>query len=92
MNTKKYIKTELNEAGHDISISNLTRYISGDRKPSLSVAKELSRITGSCIVIWLDAKKREQRENTLRVYSKKIGGDIFFSAGRPKKHTNGTEV
>lgn len=86
MNTKKHIAIQLNEQGHKVSVGNLSRYIAGTRKPSLSVAKMIAKIIGSCPMIWLDPKMQEQRESALKVYSKKINWPIFFSAGRPTKY------
>lgn len=85
MNVKKHIRVALEKQGIKVSEHSVGRYISGARKPDITVGKALASMTESPLVIWIDPAESRARRNTLNVYSKKTGTVFHARRGRPRK-------
>ena len=84
MNVKEKIIKAAKKKGVKLSVPLLSRYISGELTTPLTIGLVLSKQTGTDLEIWLDKKCKEERLDTLKVYSENTGLQFFSGPGRPR--------
>lgn len=84
-NVRAYILEELERRACEYSAPSLSQLLSGQRKASFSVAKELAPITKTKIDIWMDSGKVAERVAAVERLAKRKKLNFADKRGRPRK-------